>query len=309
MIGAGIAGVTVAAELAAAGYPVTVLDKSPDIGGRLATRRRGGVWNHGAPAVQVRTAAFGRCLEQLAAAGSARRDAARQQPATWLGVPDMRELIRPLTRSVTLQLGCRVDALRRLDGRWRLEPGGEHFDVVVCTTPAPQAAALLADNVDPRVQRLAAALQPVTLTPAWVLLLSFDHPLALKVPDGHPLLAQAVPSPGQGMAGWAVHADAAWSARHLELDKAAATGQLLDAVRALPVLQQGRASVLLAQAHRWRYARTGRALGEPCLWDADVGLGLAGDWCLGANAEDAFTSAVALAGRVTAANAGVRRSA
>ncbi|NLT43136.1 MAG: FAD-dependent oxidoreductase, partial [Anaerolineae bacterium] len=42
IIGAGVAGVTSAARLAKAGYRVTVLEKQPTPGGRLAALRRDG---------------------------------------------------------------------------------------------------------------------------------------------------------------------------------------------------------------------------------------------------------------------------
>ena len=57
----------------------------------------------------------------------------------------------------------------------------------------------------------------------------------------------------------------------------------------------------LAVAHRWRYAQTQRALGEPFLWDAAAGLGLCGDWCLGHRVEHAFLSGLELALAVAAA--------
>ena len=48
-------------------------------------------------------------------------------------------------------------------------------------------------------------------------------------------------------------------------------------------------------AHRWRYALVERPLGEPCVWDPALRLGLCGDWCLGPRVEAAYLSGTALA--------------
>ncbi|OYX53051.1 MAG: amine oxidase, partial [Comamonadaceae bacterium 32-67-11] len=56
-----------------------------------------------------------------------------------------------------------------------------------------------------------------------------------------------------------------------------------------------RAEPTLAQVHRWRYAQTQHALGQPFLYDAAAGLGLCGDWCLGYRVENAFVSGLELA--------------
>jgi len=54
-------------------------------------------------------------------------------------------------------------------------------------------------------------------------------------------------------------------------------------------------------AHRWRHALVEQPLGRACLADPALGIGAAGDWCLGPRAEHAWKSgaavAVALLGR------------
>jgi renalase len=50
-----------------------------------------------------------------------------------------------------------------------------------------------------------------------------------------------------------------------------------------------------AQVHRWRWAKTTKALGRSHLWDAKLGVGACGDWCLGHRVEDAFVSGLELA--------------
>ena len=47
--------------------------------------------------------------------------------------------------------------------------------------------------------------------------------------------------------------------------------------------------------HCWPYAQTTHLLGQSHLWDASMGLGGGGDWCLGHRLEDAFISGLELA--------------
>ena len=55
-----------------------------------------------------------------------------------------------------------------------------------------------------------------------------------------------------------------------------------------------------AAVQRWRYALADAPLGVAALWDADAGLGVCGDWCLGARVEAAYDSGRILAGLVGA---------
>jgi predicted NAD/FAD-dependent oxidoreductase len=48
--------------------------------------------------------------------------------------------------------------------------------------------------------------------------------------------------------------------------------------------------VAAIEAHRWRYARVEKPVGEPYLLDRPGDLALCGDWCLDARVEAAFIS-------------------
>src|SRR6218665_2215587 len=56
-----------------------------------------------------------------------------------------------------------------------------------------------------------------------------------------------------------------------------------------------RADPAHADTRRWRPAQTTRPLGRSHLWDADLRLGVCGDWCRGHRLEDAFVSGLELA--------------
>lgn len=316
IIGAGLSGLRCAAVLQAAGQRVTVLDKSGDSGGRLATRRRSeGSWNHGAPTVIPSSAGFREALEGWVDEGSAQALGTEQ----YTGLPDMRELTRPLARSLPLITSATVTTLEHDGDRWlwRTEESPEvgSARTLVLAIPAPQAARLLeeAQGLNPAARgALLARLATVTMAPCWTLLLGLETPATLNVPANDPVLANAYPAQRDGEGDgsgaqpsrhWVVHATAAWSRRHLELDRSAAAESLTRHLNAhREDARQPHLQVEYLRAHRWRYARTEQALGAPCLWMPELRLGLAGDWCLGPDAEHAFNSGGALADAMLAGN-------
>src|SRR5262245_16746841 len=70
VVGAGLSGLLAATILQDRGKRVLVLDKCPDVGGRLATRQIGaGIFDYGAQFFTVRDSLFGRLVEQWQAKG------------------------------------------------------------------------------------------------------------------------------------------------------------------------------------------------------------------------------------------------
>jgi predicted NAD/FAD-dependent oxidoreductase len=314
ILGAGLAGLACARALAAAGARVVLFDKGRAAGGRIATRRAEGVsFDHGAPVIVAQDPRF---ADSLRAAGVAPWPAG----GGLVGVPTMSALPRAWAAGRDLRLSRQVVALRREAAGWvllyydaaRLRPGlpapqdppqaEGPFDAVLSTLPAPQAAPLLA----PHAPDLAAAAAAVPFVPCWTLMAAF--PTRLPLPDTvlarGPITRALRDSAKPGRDGtaecWVVQAGAEWSRATLEQGAEEATRRLLEMLSAaagpLPPPRY-------AAAHRWRYAFATRPLGRPCLWDAALGLGLAGDWCLGSGAEDAWTSGTSLAAALLAAPA------
>ncbi len=89
-----------------------------------------------------------------------------------------------------------------------------------------------------------------------------------------------------------MQASAAWSTEHLEDDKPRVQAKLLKAFAEVTGI---RAEPAHADVFRWRYAKTQKPLGQSHLWDADSGIGVCGDWCLGHRVENAFVSGLELA--------------
>jgi renalase len=205
------------------------------------------------------------------------------------------------------------------------------FDAVLLAIPSVQAQALLQDSADSASKPTAKSLSKnesstqalcrimadfaqqasrVTVSPCWTLMLAFPNALPLKPSDPvRPLgpqwsaarsthhriawLARESSKPGRGgIERWTVQASAAWSQEHLEDNAERAKAKLL---KAFAEITNIRATPAYAQVHRWRYAKTNKALGTSHLWDKTTKIGVCGDWCLGHRVEDAFVSGLELA--------------
>jgi predicted NAD/FAD-dependent oxidoreductase len=98
-----------------------------------------------------------------------------------------------------------------------------------------------------------------------------------------------------------LHARHDWSAAHLEDVPEDVARRLLGAFSAL--LERSTLPVAHLSAHRRRYAVAAQPVGEPCLFDGELGLGACGDWCLGGGRVEAvFLSGRSIAGRLLAAD-------
>ncbi len=316
VVGAGIAGLACATALRQAGLPVSVLDKSRGPSGRMSTRR-GDDWqcDHGAQYFTARSPEFRAEVARWQAAGVAAvwplrlrviDDAGGRQAdealERFVGVPRMTAPARFLAALVEPRVGTTIRRLERGTSGWRLESTehgwlDERFDAVVLAVPAPQAVPLL----EQQAPELAALASRAVMRGCWAAMLRFAAPVDLPF-DGAfinsgPLrwVARDNSKPGRsGRETWLLHASAEWSEAHLEDDADGVASTLIEAFRRL-----GAPAPQAWTAHRWRYADTEPALDKVCVWRAQDGLGLCGDWLNGGKVEGAWLSGRALANELT----------
>lgn len=321
IIGAGLAGLSVARSLTARGVPVSLYDKGRGPGGRLSARRAGD-WrfDHGGQFVTVRDPGFRTVMDGLLADGQAAAwngQIVRLHPdggmephpvERFVGMPGMngiiQGLIARLPEAARPRFGIRIAAIAGTQGQWRLvmEDGTSEgpFAHLVLAMPSVQAADLLR----PVAPGLAAQADKAVMAPCWALMLGFDQPVSLPWDaafiagaggDGRPLswIAHDGAKPGRGnRAGFVAHAAPDWSIRHLEGTADQVGPALLSAFRAVTGIT---AEPTFLAAHRWRYAIPTAPLADGLLWDPGLGIGACGDWCLDARAEAAFVSGARLA--------------
>lgn len=304
VIGAGPAGALCARTLADHGVEVVVFDKARGAGGRMSTRRaEGGLrFDHGAQYFTVRDRHLARRAAMWAETGVIAPWEAKlgtlvggvfsprsSDEARYVGTPGMNGLVKHLLSGLDVRWSTRITALDEVGD----------VDAVVVAIPAPQAVALLGD-----VPELRARIEAVKVAPCWAVMATFegvsDVDWGGARVEGSPLswVARNQTKPGRAAGEtWVLHASPAWSREHLEAAPEAVVGALVGALRE----QVSVGETLHAAAHRWRYALVEEAVGEPCLWDAERGVGVCGDGLLGGRVESALISGAAMAGRVLGA--------
>lgn len=321
VVGAGISGLACATALQAAGWPVSVYDKSRAPAGRMSTRR-GEDWqgDHGAQYFTARDPRFQAEVGRWQAAGVAElwqprlavigdedRHVADLALQRFVGTPRMSSPARHLASSLPVNVQCTVQAIERSAAGWRLaslEQGwlAPTFDALVLALPAPQVIPLLADWAPEFSDRAGG----VPMRPCWALLLRYPAPIDLPFDAAFvnrgPLrwVARDSSKPGRPASEtWLLHASEAWSETHIDADPAWVSACLAQAFVDLGA--PAPTATAIATPHRWRYAKAEPALPLGCCWDAGDQLGLCGDWLNGGKVEGAWLSGHALAGRMLGA--------
>ncbi|MEE4317208.1 MAG: FAD-dependent oxidoreductase [Erythrobacter sp.] len=307
VIGAGMAGLACASELARSGARVTVIDKGRGPGGRMAARRveiagETVSFDHGAQYFTARDAAFRETVAEWEQAGVVARWPAAGEEA-WVGVPGMNAPIRAMASALDVRWGVRACTLTRCHDQWFVDAGDEGFTaaIVLVAVPAEQASEILAVTVPD----LAAIAASVRSEPCWAVMAAFSERLS---PAADTFRSDAAPvswaarnsaKPGRsGAEGWVIHASPARSRELLDVPREEVAHILLAdffaACRIAPV------TPVHLHAHRWLYALPQPLAGEDARFDPALGLGLAGDWLHSPRVEGAFVSGRALAALVLA---------
>ncbi len=310
VIGAGVAGVTIARELQDQGATVTLFDKSKGTGGRLSSRSWQGGWiDHGAPYFAARTDQFARYLRSQVSShslqsweGRIRGIPNQDELLGYIGFPRNSSITRSLLGDINFQPSTRIARLVHDGNNWLLFNDGEsllgHWDLLVITAPAPQTLALVRD-----LPEMADQVRKAEMEACWVAAVQLSTPLneaAEVMIDPAPGLRRIVANsakPGRNNQNvYLLQATVDWTQEHLE-DAPQQVGAMLCNlfVRSFSLTAQSE----LLFAHRWRYAFTKTPLGKNFLWSQGLQIGICGDWCIGRSVEDAWTSAMALARQIS----------
>jgi predicted NAD/FAD-dependent oxidoreductase len=320
VVGAGMAGVVCARTLAQAGHRVTLIDKARGPGGRMSTRHTEfGDFDHGAQYFTVRDQRFARALENaqhivrpwsantvrvLDELGHVLVSAPPPKEPHYVAKPGMSSLLKhwvqPLAdgsaaADARVLFNARVTRIERdalNPEQWQLgmedADGAQQvlgtFDRVVLAMPHPQAHDLLRSaGLAPNLRK---ALTTVDVAPCWTLMVAFPQASQPGLPHLGP----------QWNAARSTHHRISWlareSAKHLEDDAERVKAKMIKGFAEITGI---RAEPSWSQVHRWRFAQTSTPLGQPFLFDAALGVGACGDWCLGHRVEDAFVSGLEMA--------------
>lgn len=333
VVGAGVAGLSCARTLAAAGRRALVLERARGVGGRCATRRLDGQPLDSGPAfLHGRSPEFLAALDEVPATRLAGWPAAVEgaglpcQPDAFdrgerrlAFAEGLNAFPRHLAAGLDLRLGTEVTRLDPAPGGLavRCAGGAEHRAVTVVLAVAPEQALALLDTVPaaPRPVEGARALLQLSGSQACLALLALYPAEAPRpawqvcYPERSRVLQvvahDSAKRGGGARLGLVLQGRAAWSAEHLD-EPGWPEALLAEAAR---LLGPWAAHPTHTYPHRWRYARNdGSAqLAAPLLLPLDGGgrLGLCGDrFGRGGGVEAAWWSGRRLAGRILAGEGG-----
>jgi len=319
VIGAGIAGLTLARQLSDRA-DVTLFEKSPGTGGRMATRSAAPyVFDHGAqfftaksPEFQARVAEWIR--EGIVRSWNVRfaefegdtivtaRDWDDSRPH-YVGVPGMKYIGKYLAKDMDVKLNTRVMPLLRSGDDWQLRNDrGEdvgHFDWVISTAPAAQTAKLLPDCA------FKPAVEATQMLGCCALLLGFPATSAPQIDWQAALVREADISwvsvnsskPGRGEAfSLVVHSTNAFAEAHLHTDSTTLQTHLSNELRLVTGINTDTADH--CTLHRWRYANIPQQNLKPALFDTEKKLAVCGDWLIHGRIEAAYLSGLQLAASI-----------
>lgn len=214
----------------------------------------------------------------------------------------MSALCRSLAEPINPAFETVVSDVVRKDGKLilRSDEGRElgAFDRVIVSTPPEQAVPLLVESPE-----LAAQAASVEMLPCWTAMVSFQPALSIEwdgafVSDS-PLswVGRNSSKPGRSTQDcWVLHGSPYWSAEHLECQPSEVAGLLVDALFEATLCAE--LAPVATIAHLWRYARAKQPLDMDYLYDAELGIGVCGDWCRGDRVEDAYVSGLGLSRRI-----------
>jgi predicted NAD/FAD-dependent oxidoreductase len=319
VVGAGVAGLTAAGALRDLGLRVLVLEKSRGLGGRAATRRRGGLRvDHGAQFFTARDPRFQARVDAWLATGEVavwtrglpvwRPEAGWSEPGPeahprYAPPMGMSTLGRLLGAGVEVRREAHAAQVVRIDPGWRVvlaDGSALEARAALLTAPAPQTRVLLEDA--PLAPGAAEALAAIAFEPCFAVLAGYAGAAPPPWPgvriEGHPDLAWLAhdgsrrgPGRDAGSTVLVVHATPAFTHAHWGAPPDDVAEALLGAAAALV---PGADRPTWRDVHRWRYARPVAVRPEPYL-TAAPGLLVAGDAFGADRVEGAFLSGLAAA--------------
>lgn len=306
VVGAGLAGLVAARDLARRGVDVVVFDKGRGVGGRMATRRIDtaegtAVFDHGAQFFTARSDSF------RALVSGWERDGVVYEWCRGFGDTDghpryavrggMASLTKHLARDIDVRTSTLVFSVTPGADGWSvtLDDGSRHdADAVILTCPVPQSYSLVANTSIELPTELVMTDYERTLGVLAVL----DRPSAVPAPGGwqnpDDVFSWVGDNQQKGVSevpALTLHANPTWSAAQWDAPHDDTHRLLLDVARDYI----GDARVIESQFKKWRFATPMKVWPDTHWSDPSGTLVLAGDAFAGPKVEGAVTSGLSAA--------------
>jgi renalase len=294
VIGAGMAGLTLALKLKGEGRQVVCVDKARGSGGRLSSKRIQSdkysvSFDLGALSFTAQTSQFRQEVKDWSQAGHMTTWLHSEGEEQYIGTPRSSSITRFLADEAAVQFDVRISALVKGEKNWsvyRETQSGEtlyaYANEIVLACPAPQTYALL-----PKEHEFKSLLNGVSIHSQWVAMFALPHTLSVPNLWQHPntniaRISYENSKPGRhtehGLHIYLVQASNQWSEARLDYSKDKAVYELANELSQLcpePIV------IKSDYAHRWLYSH-GSENGhvENGFLTAEDGLHICGDYLL-----------------------------
>lgn len=319
IVGAGLSGLTAANYLSQEkNIQVTLFEKSRGVGGRMATRRAQPYdFDFGAQYFTARSDAFKQFIKpfidkgilqiweplfvELDGSRQLRKEQWTNKPEHYVPVPQMTALCKEMAKDSQIYLTTKIVKIHRESNvQWTIfdenGPRGS-YDWVILAMPVAQARELLPDSFSH-----CEFLNDINMMGCYSLMLGIDEPWPMDwqvaLVHGLDISWISVNSSKPGRSNETcivVHATNQWAQDNMDLPLEEVKSHL---IKQLTSVVGGDLTVKHADIHRWRYANISKVALEHSLVDANLKLGVCGDWCIQGRVEAAFLSGQELATQV-----------
>jgi photolyase PhrII len=316
VVGAGISGLFAARTIADHGHRVQVFEKTKVSGGRVATQTMSGYsFDTGAQYLTSRDTRFRRYVQSWQVDGlvqpwngkvmvikDGRLSMEKKETERWVGVPAMNALAAHLAKGIDIDFGITVASVSKNNAQWQLIDDQSKiygpYDVVIIAAPPDVATALISSK-----WQLYERVAKVDMQPCLAVMAAFEKPLELPF-DAAFVHKSAVRWAARNNSKprrpdaecWVFHADAEWSRTHANTSDNEMVQMLIGAF--FQSIGEPDIDPIDHATRYWKYAAAESPLDAGCLWDAEIKLGLCGDWCQLSRLEGAALSGMAMAGRI-----------
>ena len=317
VIGGGLSGLFAARTLSDHGHHVQVFEKTVRPGGRIATLTDGEyAFDTGAQYFTVRDERLRRYVQSWQMDGlvqpwegnvqvikNGRLSDEKQVTERWAGVPAMEALPAHLAAAVKIEFDVTVASVTKNNGRWQLldqhNKVYEPYDAVIVAVPPPRATDLLRSS--PTLLNL---VSEVRMQPCLAVMAAFEKPLDLLF-DAAFIHQSPVRWAAKNNSKlrrpasecWVFHANAEWSQKIYNRKDGKTAGRSL-LVSFFESIAQRFIEPIYQTTRYWRAAAAVNPLNVGCLWDAQLNIGVCGDWCQMSRVEGAALSGMAMAGKI-----------
>jgi predicted NAD/FAD-dependent oxidoreductase len=321
IIGAGLAGLTLARELSDYAE-VTVFEKARGVGGRMSTRYAEPFYfDHGAQFFTARDELFRSFVHRHIDSGDIAEWKGKimsfekgksPNKSMWfephyVATPNMNSLCKTLSSDLSLVVNTEIAPLTaKQENGWHVtDKNGAAlgcFDWVISTAPPAQTARLFGEHMAAN-----ALVREVTLLGCYTLMIGFKKPwdkqwIAATIRN-HPLqwLAANSTKPGRdpNVTCLVAHSSHEWAEAHMDDDMAAAQAFLFEQLQDVTGLDISPCDYL--SSHRWRYANLSERQSLEPYFDVQSKLASVGDWCAASRIEDVWLASHKLASWVRTA--------